>query len=235
MNINEQNKIIEEIINDIENLLESEQKKPINEIVGLIKTGVQMFGPKVVNFILDTGGEEFLKRKIKDKMSLKNINVSRELEKVLTPKKPSLIDIDAEIAKQKELYQDIVSKTSGDLADEYYSSDTYSTTEYNYNEIKLRFKDDFKLELVADVNKQYTLDYKYGQRDEFKVLTTKKTSQGYILNLKNNNLQRNVSLLIYLDNFNTSGRLRCSLQLTYKNGRYNGNRVSGDIEILSLR
>ena len=63
----------------------------------------------------------------------------------------------------------------------------------------------------------------------------KKTSQVYILNLKNNNLQRDVSLLMYIDNFKTSGRIRCSLQLTYRNGRYNGNRVSGDIEILSLR
>lgn len=233
MNINEHNKLIDEIISEIDYILEDKGKKSVNEVIGLIKTGVQLFGPKVVNYILDTGGKEFLKNKIKDNLSLKNINISKELEDLLKSE-PSVVDIDSEIEKQRRIYQDIVSKTSGDLSDEYYSSDTYSTVEYGYSEIRIRFKDDFKLELVADVNKKYDLNYKYGQRDTYSVLTTKKTSQGYILNLKNNNLQRDVSLLLYIDNFKTSGRVRCSLQLTYRNGRYNGNRVSGDIEILSL-
>ena len=234
MNINEHNKLIDEIIRDIDYILENKSKKPINEFIGLIKTGVQLFGPKIVNSILDAGGTEFLKQKIKNSISLKNINVSREINDLLNTR-PSVVDVDSEVEKQKRIYQDIINKTSGNFSDEYDSSDTYSDTEYGYSEIKIRFKDDFKLELVADVNKKYDLNYKYGQRDKFNVLTTKKTSQGYILNLDNNDLQRNVSLLLYIDNFKTSGQLRCSLQLTYRNGAYNGNRVSGDIEILSLR
>ena len=40
---------------------------------------------------------------------------------------------------------------------------------------------------------------------------------------------------MYIDNYRVGGTIRAQLQLTYDSGKYTGNRMSGDVEIINLR
>ena len=113
-----------------------------------------------------------------------------------------------------------------------YDNSVVADRNETYNTISLKFEDKFKLSVKADTTKEY--EKVFSGRDVFDILTTKKTNEGYILNVTNNSLNKNVSLLIFLKGYRTDRSQSGSLQLSYKNGRYNGNRKRGDIRIIKL-
>jgi hypothetical protein len=227
--LDKQNKIIKELINEINLLLE--EKEPINEILGLIKIGSKVLGPKMVNYFLKTGGEDFLKQKIKDKINNTKRNVSQDVKDFFKSDiGAGSYNIQKDVDEIEDIKKRIVSKLGS-----YEDFNDYEVSQSNFNTITVKFKDNFKLEVKADTGKEYSEKYRTYNTEKFDVVTTKKTSQGYILNLTNSSLPKNVSLLMYIDNYRVGGTIRAQLQLTYDNGRYNGNRMSGDVEIINLR
>jgi len=234
MNINEQNQIIEDIISEIDNLLSENDKKPINEVFGIISIASKYFGPKLINSYLRTGGQNLLKKKLQDKISSLKADAAQEIEDLFKSDSDVSYDIQSDVDEIERIKDRIRSKLSSYSSDEY-DTNTYDSTVDTFNTITVKFKDDFKLVVNADRGKEYKKTYRTYDTEKFDVVTTKKTSQGYILNLKNNSLPKNVSLLMYIDNYRTSGNIRVQLQLTYKNGVYSGNRMSNDVEIISLR
>lgn len=233
--IEKNNQIIESIIKDIDNLLI--EKNELNE--QFIGTAIKMFGAELVKKFIRYGGLDSLKDLVTTKVTSMGDDiksdvsdlvdkVSLDIDKTGKPSGENLDDIVADMeATRERIRQKLKSR-------EVYTSDGVTEYETQYNTIKIKFKDDFKLEVNADIGKKYEKKYSYNETQSFDVVTTKKTNVGYILNLKNDNLGRDVSLLIYTDSFRTDRQIRVSVQLTYKNGTYNGNRISGDIDIIRL-
>ncbi len=234
MNINKQNKIIEEIILEIDNLLKENKKKPINEIFGIVSIASKYFGPKLINSYLRTGGQNLLKKKLQNKISSLKSDAAQEIKDLFKSGSNSSYDIQSDVDEIEKIRDRIRSKLSSYSYDEY-DTNTYDSSDETFNNITVKFKDDFKLVVKADRGKEYEKTYRTYNTEKFDVVTTKKTSQGYILNLKNYNLPKNVSLLMFIDNYRTSGNIRVQLQLTYENGVYTGNRISNDVEIISLK
>lgn len=233
--IEKNNQIIESIIKDIDNLLI--EKNELNE--QFIGAAIKMFGAPLVKKFIQYGGLDSLKDLVTTKVTSMGDDiksdisdlvdkVSLDIDKTGKPSGENLDDIVADMeATRERIRQKLGSR-------EVYTSDGVTEYETQYNTIKIKFKDDFKLEVNADIGKKYEKKYSYNETQSFDVVTTKKTNVGYILNLKNDNLGRDVSLLIYTDSFRTDRQIRVSVQLTYKNGTYNGNRISGDIDIIRL-
>ena len=217
MNINEQNKIIEEIISEIDNLLNENKKKPINEVFGIISIASRYFGPKLINSYLRTGGQNLLKKKLQDKISSLKADATQDIKDFFKSDSDSSYDIQSDVDEIEKIKDRIRSKLASYSSDEY-ETNTYDSADESFNTITVKFKDDFKLVVNADRGKEYKKTYRTYNTEKFDVVTTKKTSQGYILNLKNNSLPKNVTLLMYIDNYRSGGNIRVQLQLTYKNG-----------------
>lgn len=234
MDINKQNQLIEEIILEIDNLLKENKKKPINEVFGVISIASRYFGPKLINRFLKNGGENLLKKKLKAKISSLKSDATQEIKDLFKSGSNSSYDIQSDVDEIEKIKDRIRSKLSSYSYDEY-DTNTYDSSDETFNSITVKFKDDFKLVVNADRGKEYEKIYRTYNTQKFDVVTTKKTSQGYILNLKNNDLPKNVSLLMFIDNYRIKGNIRVQLQLTYQNGVYTGNRMSNDVEIITLR
>ena len=189
-----------------------------------------MFGPKIVNSLLRNGGEEYLRNTINKAVRNADERIDDYIEDPNifsnSKKKYSLDKSSSEFEEIKARIDDKLSKRSS------YDNAVVADRDESYNTISLKFEDKFKLSVKADTSKEY--EKVFSGRDVFNILTTKKTNEGYILNVTNDSLRKNVSLLIFLKGYRKDRSQSVYLQLSYKNGRYNGNRDRGDIRIIKL-
>ena len=227
-NLKKQNLIVESLNNQIDNLIN--EKAQINEIFGIIKIGVDLFGAKIVNTLLRNGGEEYLRNTINKTISGAGERVEDFMENPkITSNTKNKIDLNKITSDFEEIKTRIDKKLSQRQS---YDNAVVADRDESFSAISLKFEDNFKLSVKADTAKEY--ETSFSGRHLFDILTTKKTNQGYILNVSNDNLPNNVSLLIYLKGYRRDRSQSVYLQLTYKNGRYNGNKKSGDIRIIKL-
>ena len=229
-NIYEHNKVINEIITEVDNLLN--EKKVLNEWIGL---GIKILGPKTVNWLLRNGGAEYVKRKMKEKADQLGGAIEAEVNDLF--RKPNLTksgeyDYDSTVKEIDSIHARIREKLSTLPSD--YGSTTSTNIINPYSKIGLKFVDRFEL-IVSPGGEPITKTFNAGTYEEFRVITEKKTSNGYITKLYTDNFENHLELLFYTsERIKTGPNKRCSLQLIY-DGSYTGNRVEGDIKIVMLK
>ena len=227
--LNEQNELINSI--NLKILEQTGEKEQLNEIIGPL---LKLYGPQVLNAILDMGGEDLLDKKISN-LSKKPAQYLNKIEDKVKQKFDSLTNTnksrysDRDIQKLIKRYDDSVKYKM----DQQNDSSPYTELSKKYKRISLRFDRSVNLEMQIDTGKK--IKARFSGMDEFEIVTIKETSRGNILSLWNNGMDRNTNLLLYIKNFKLDSAQDVMAQLTYEIGSYNSPKEKTVITITSLK
>ncbi len=227
--LNEQNELINSI--NLKILEQTGEKEQLNEIIGPL---LKLYGPQILNAILDMGGEDLLDKKISNlrKKPAQYLNkiedkVKQKFDKITGDNKSRYSDRD--LQKLIKRYDDSVKYKMNQQND----SSPYTELSKKYDRITLRFDKSVNLEMQIDTGKK--IKARFNGMDEFEIVTIKETSRGNILSLWNNGMDRNTNLLLYIKNFKLDSAQDVMAQLTYEIGNYNSPKEKTVITITSLK
>ncbi len=227
--LNEQNELINSI--NLKILEQTGEKEQLNEIIGPL---LKLYGPQILNAILDMGGEDLLDKKISNlrKKPAQYLNkiedkVKQKFDKITGDIKRRHSDRD--IQKLIKRYDDSVKYKMNQQND----SSPYTELSKKYDRITLRFDRSVNLEMQIDTGKK--IKARFNGMDEFEIVTIKETSRGNILSLWNNGMDRNTNLLLYIKNFKLDSAQDVMAQLTYEIGNYTSPKEKTVITITSLK